>query len=120
MLNSGEGDGGGGGETPPPASGEGCTATYSEGEKWNDRFNGTVTVTADESVSSWTATVTVGSSQQIIATWNGSPTWDSSGKVMTMRPNGDGTLAAGQSTSFGFTVMHGGDWSWPSVSCSAA
>jgi len=119
MLNSGEGDGGGG-ETPPPASGEGCTATYSEGEKWNDRFNGTVTVTADESVSSWTATVTVGSSQQIIATWNGSPTWDSSGKVMTMRPNGDGTLAAGQSTSFGFTVMHGGDWSWPSVSCSAA
>ncbi|MFE5311206.1 endo-1,4-beta-xylanase [Isoptericola sp. NPDC056605] len=125
VLNDGQGVPGGGdpdpGETtPPPTGGSGCTATYSEGQKWGDRFNGTVTVRADRNITSWTSTVTVSSSQRISATWNGTPTWDSSGKVMTMRPAGNGTLAAGQSTSFGFTVMHGGDWTWPKVSCSAS
>ncbi|KUL24632.1 hypothetical protein ADL12_36600 [Streptomyces regalis] len=38
------------------------------------------------------------------ATWNGTPTWDSSGNVMTMRPNGNGTLAAGASTSPGYVL----------------
>jgi endo-1,4-beta-xylanase len=30
--------------------------------------------------------------------------------VMTARPNGNGN-------TFGFTIMHGGNWSWPSISC---
>ncbi len=126
VLNDGQGvpgDGGGDpdpGETTPPPTGNGCTATYSEGQKWGDRFNGTVTIKADRNISSWSSTVTVSSAQRISATWNGTPTWDSSGKVMTMRPAGNGTLAAGQSTSFGFTVMHGGDWTWPKVTCSAS
>jgi endo-1,4-beta-xylanase len=106
--------------TPPPTGGGSCTATYSEGQKWNDRFNGTVTIRANTNISSWQSTVTVRSPQRIIATWNGSPSWDSSGNVMTMRPNGNGTLAAGQSTSFGFTIQHGGNWSWPSLTCSAS
>ncbi|HSK95850.1 MAG TPA: endo-1,4-beta-xylanase, partial [Euzebyales bacterium] len=90
-----------------PGTGGGCTATYSEAEKWNDRFNGKVTITATGgAISSWTSTVTVRRPQEIIATWNGNPSWDSSGTVMTMRPGGGstGTLAGGQSTSFGFTV----------------
>ncbi|WP_315092943.1 endo-1,4-beta-xylanase [uncultured Cellulomonas sp.] len=106
--------------TPPPTGGGSCTATYSEGQKWNDRFNGTVTIRANTAISSWSSTVTVRSPQRIIATWSGSPTWDSSGNVMTMRPSGSGALAAGQSTSFGFTVQHGGNWTWPSVTCSAS
>ncbi|MBT0993440.1 endo-1,4-beta-xylanase [Cellulomonas sp. DKR-3] len=106
--------------TPPPTGGGSCTATYSEGQKWGDRFNGTVTIRANGNISSWTSTVTVRYPQKIIATWNGSPTWDSSGNVMTMRPSGSGALASGQSTSFGFTVMHNGNWTWPSVTCSAS
>lgn len=34
-----------------------------------------------------------------------------------MRPQGNGYLAPGASTSFGFTVQHGGNWTWPSVNC---
>ncbi|MCC2317502.1 endo-1,4-beta-xylanase [Cellulomonas chengniuliangii] len=106
--------------TTPPPGGASCTATYSEGEKWNDRFNGTVTIRANTNISNWQSTVTVRSPQKITATWNGSPTWDGSGNVMTMRPSGNGSLAAGQTTSFGFTVSHGGNWTWPTVSCSAS
>ncbi|QHT57581.1 1,4-beta-xylanase [Cellulomonas sp. H30R-01] len=106
--------------TNPGGSTPSCTATYSEGQKWNDRFNGTVTIRANTNISSWQSTVTVRSPQKIIATWNGSPTWDSSGNVMTMRPSGSGALSAGQTTSFGFTVQHGGNWTWPSITCSAS
>ncbi|MCC2335811.1 endo-1,4-beta-xylanase [Cellulomonas wangsupingiae] len=106
--------------TPPPTGSGSCTATYSEGQKWNDRFNGTVTIRANGNISSWTSTVTVRSPQRIVATWSGSPTWDSSGNVMTMRPSGSGALANGQTASFGFTVQHGGNWTWPAVSCSAS
>ena len=106
--------------TPPPTGTGTCTATYSEGQKWNDRFNGTVTIRANGNISSWTSTVTVRSPQRIVATWSGSPTWDSSGNVMTMRPSGSGALANGQTASFGFTVQHGGNWTWPAVSCSAS
>ncbi|KQY46216.1 endo-1,4-beta-xylanase [Cellulomonas sp. Root137] len=106
--------------TPPPTGGGSCTATYSEGQKWSDRFNGTVTIRANTNISGWQSTVTVRNPQRIIATWNGSPTWDSSGNVMTMRPSGSGALSAGQTTSFGFTVQHGGNWTWPSLTCTAS
>ncbi|BBH66357.1 acetylxylan esterase [Actinoplanes sp. OR16] len=96
----------GGTTTPPPGSG--CTATYSEGQKWADRFNGQVTVSGSNN---WTVTVTLQSPQRIIATWNASVSWSSS-TVMTARPNGSGN-------TFGFTVMHGGNWSWPSLTCAA-
>ncbi|WP_199443650.1 endo-1,4-beta-xylanase [Umezawaea beigongshangensis] len=92
--------------TTPPNPGD-CTATYSEGDKWNDRFNGQITVSGTDA---WIVTVTVTSPQKVIATWNTSATWDSSGNVMTARPNGSGS-------AFGFTVQHNGNWNWPSVSC---
>ena len=109
--------------TPTPTQNPGtgsCTATYSEGQKWNDRFNGTVTIRANGAISGWSSTVTVRQPQRVIATWNGSPTWDASGNVMTMRPSGSGALAAGQTVSFGFTVQHNGDWTWPTLTCSAS
>ncbi|MFG2357421.1 endo-1,4-beta-xylanase [Streptomyces sp. NPDC048521] len=109
----------GGGGTPGGAT---CTATYSKQEEWSDRFNGKVTITAGSSpITSWSTTVTVTSPQKTIATWNGSPTWDSSGNVMTMRPNGNGSLAAGASTSFGFTVMKNGNSAAPAIgACTAS
>lgn len=101
---------GGGGTTPPGGGGGSCTAQISPGQQWSDRFNLSVTVSG---TSAWIATVTVHSPQKIIATWNGSPTWDASGNVMTMRPNGSGN-------TFGFTIQHNGNWTWPDVSCTAA
>ena len=94
--------------TTPPAGA--CTATYSEGQKWADRFNGTVTVTG---ASTWVVTVTLRSPQRITATWNAAVSWDSTGLVMTARPNGSGN-------AFGFTVQHGGTWTWPSLTCRTA
>ncbi|AGL14821.1 polysaccharide deacetylase family protein [Actinoplanes sp. N902-109] len=101
------------GTTPPPGGGGGgggtgsCTATYAEGQKWTDRFNGQVTVSG---ATNWIVTVTIQSPQKIIATWNATVSWDSSGLVMTARPNGSGN-------TFGFTVQHGGNWTWPSLAC---
>ncbi|MER6676699.1 endo-1,4-beta-xylanase [Streptomyces sp. NPDC000983] len=111
----GSGGGGGGGSAA-------CSVTYSKQEEWSDRFNGKVTVTAGSSaITGWTTTVTVTSPQKVSATWNGTPTWDGSGNVMTMRPNGNGTLAAGASTSFGFTVMKNGNSAAPVLgSCTAS
>ncbi|MES5819956.1 endo-1,4-beta-xylanase [Streptomyces sp. RG80] len=116
LGGSGSGGGGGGGGTA------GCTVSYSKQEEWSDRFNGKVTVTAGSSaISTWTTTVTVTSPQKVSATWNGTPSWDSSGNVMTMKPNGNGSLAAGASTSFGFTVMKNGNTAAPVLgSCTAS
>ncbi|MFJ2174009.1 endo-1,4-beta-xylanase [Streptomyces sp. NPDC087851] len=112
----GSSSGGGGGGS------QACTATYSETERWGDRFNGKVTVTAGSSaITNWTVGVTVRAPQKVSTTWNGTPSWDSGGNVMTMRPNGNGTLAAGATTSFGFTVMANGEWSAPTVgACTAS
>nr|WP_309238364.1 polysaccharide deacetylase family protein [Actinoplanes aureus] len=92
--------------TTPPAGGN-CTATYAEGQKWADRFNGQVTVSGS---TNWRVTVTIRSPQKIIATWNAAVSWDGSGNVMTARPNGSGN-------TFGFTIQHGGNWAWPTLTC---
>ncbi|MFD3497833.1 endo-1,4-beta-xylanase [Streptomyces sp. NPDC058676] len=108
VLTALGGSGSGGGGTAA------CSVTYSKQEEWSDRFNGKVTVTAGSAaISNWTTTVTVTAPQKISTTWNGTPTWDSSGNVMTMKPNGNGSLAAGASTSFGFTVMKNGSSAAP-------
>ncbi|GAA0449765.1 acetylxylan esterase [Actinoplanes capillaceus] len=101
--------GGGANPTTPPPTGGSCTATYSEGQKWTDRFNGQVAVTG---TNNWAVTVTFRSPQRVIATWNATVTWDAGGYVMTARPNGNGN-------TFGFTVQHGGNWTWPSLTCTA-
>ncbi|PBC76102.1 endo-1,4-beta-xylanase (glycosyl hydrolase family 10) [Streptomyces sp. TLI_235] len=106
----GSGSGGGGGGTAS------CTATYSLTQSWNGGFNGQVTVRAGSTaITTWTVTVTVTPPQKVSATWNGSPSWDGTGNVMTMKPNGNGSLAAGASTSFGFTVQSNGNTAAPVV-----
>ncbi|WP_188189770.1 glycoside hydrolase family 11 protein [Nonomuraea sp. SYSU D8015] len=98
--SSGGGGGGGGGG--------GCTATLSAGQQWSDRYNLNVAVSGS---SNWTVTMNVPSPAQIIATWNISASYPSS-QVLTARPNGNGN-------NWGVTIQHNGNWTWPTVSCSA-
>ncbi len=103
VSEGGSGGGGGGGNTG------GCNATLSAGEKFGDRYNLNVSVSGS---SNWTVTMNVPSPQKITATWNISASWDSSGQVMTARPNGNGN-------NFGVTIQKNGSTTWPTVSCRA-
>ncbi|MFG3337721.1 endo-1,4-beta-xylanase [Streptomyces tendae] len=112
-----------GGSGDPGDPGDGtltCTATYTRTADWNSGYNGQVTITAGgEPISSWTATVTLPAQQSVSSLWNGTPT--RSGNVMTVRPSWNGTLAAGASTSFGFTVAKNGSDAAPAVgTCTAS
>jgi endo-1,4-beta-xylanase len=101
-----------GGNPPPPPpttpGGGSCTATMVPGTVFGDRYNTTVNVTG---ASNWIVTVTLTSPQRMSATWNASFSWDSTGFIATVRPNGGGN-------SFGFTTMfNGNSTARPRVSC---
>jgi endo-1,4-beta-xylanase len=116
LGGTGGGDGGGNGGDPGAA----CTIAYARTSDWNDGYNGEVTVTAGAApVMSWTVTLTFPSGQKVSALWNGSPTWN--GDVATVRSTYNGNLAAGASTSFGFTVMKNGTSAAPTLgACTAS
>ncbi|GAB7191846.1 polysaccharide deacetylase family protein [Kineococcus sp. NUM-3379] len=95
--------------SPGPTAGT-CSAAYTTSATYGDRYNGSVTVSG---TNSWVATVRLTSPQKVSSVWNGTASWDSSGYVMTVRPNGSGN-------TFGFTVMHNGNsTARPAVSCAA-
>ncbi|MEV4174089.1 glycoside hydrolase family 11 protein [Nonomuraea sp. NPDC049709] len=98
--SSGGGGGGGGGG--------GCTATLSAGQQWSDRYNLNVAVSGS---SNWTVTMNVPSPAKVLSTWNISASYPSA-QVLTARPNGSGN-------NWGVTIQHNGNYTWPSVSCSA-
>ncbi|MFY1635582.1 hypothetical protein ACN27F_20295 [Solwaraspora sp. WMMB335] len=82
-----------------------------DGTRWGDRFDTEVTVSG---ATNWTVVISVTPPQQVSATWSGSPSWDYTGNVMTMRSNGSGNV-------FGFTTMTNGNWSRPRLwSCTAS
>jgi endo-1,4-beta-xylanase len=98
------------GTAPPTTSGGGggCTASMVPGTVFGDRYNTTVNVSG---TNNWIVTVTITPPQKISSTWSASVSWDSSGNIMTARPNGSGN-------SFGFTTMFNGNSSArPSVTC---
>ncbi|MFF3329466.1 polysaccharide deacetylase family protein [Streptomyces sp. NPDC002888] len=94
------GSGGGGGST--------CTATLSAGQQWSDRYNLNVSVSG---ASNWTVTMNVPSPAKVLSTWNISAAYPSA-QVLTAKPNGSGN-------NWGVTLQHNGNWTWPTVSCSA-
>ncbi|MGW8063741.1 endo-1,4-beta-xylanase [Streptomyces ziwulingensis] len=118
VLTALGGDGGG----DPGDGTASCTATYTRTADWNGGYNGQVTITAgSEPIGSWSTTVTFPSPQRVQAAWNATTTWDGGGSVMTARPSWNGPLAAGASTSFGFTVTKNGSDAAPAVgACTAS
>ncbi|WP_439941664.1 endo-1,4-beta-xylanase [Streptomyces sp. BBFR115] len=121
--SAGGGDGGGGGDNGGGGgTGATCTVTFARTADWNDGYNGEVTVKAGSSpITGWSVPVTFPAPQKVTALWNGSPSWDAGGTVATVRPTYNGSLAAGASTSFGFTVAKNGSSALPAVgACTAS
>ncbi|MFF7855119.1 glycoside hydrolase family 11 protein [Streptomyces sp. NPDC007904] len=96
------GGGGGGGNTG------GCSATLSAGEKFGDRYNLNVSVSGS---SNWTVTMKVPSPAKVSSTWNVSASYPDS-QTLVAKPNGNGN-------TWGATIQANGNWTWPTVSCSA-
>ncbi|CAL9646369.1 Bifunctional xylanase_deacetylase [Streptomyces sp. enrichment culture] len=98
----GSGGGGGGG------GGSACTAALSAGSRWGDRYNLNVSVSGS---SNWTVTMKVPSPAKVSSTWNVSASYPDS-QTLVARPNGNGD-------NWGVTIQTNGNWTWPTVSCSA-
>ncbi|AXL88330.1 polysaccharide deacetylase [Streptomyces sp. CB09001] len=96
----GGGDGGGGGGA--------CTATLSAGQRWGDRYNLNVSVSGTDD---WTVTMNVPSPAKVMSTWNVNASYPGA-QTLTAKSNGSGN-------NWGATIQANGNWTWPSVSCSA-
>ncbi|MGI5157192.1 endo-1,4-beta-xylanase [Microbispora sp. CA-102843] len=100
----------------PPVNGA-CSATLTTINSWPGGFQSEVTVRAGSSaVNGWTVKWTWPSGQTISSLWNG--TQSVSGSSVTVR-NADynGSIAAGSSTTFGFTAN--GTAATPAVTCTS-
>jgi hypothetical protein len=102
--------------TPPPPGA--CSAVYQTQNSWPGGFQGLVTVTAGSApISSWSVKWNLASGQSITQLWNGTLT--ASGSAITVtNASYNGALAAGGSTTFGFTAN--GSPSAPILSCAGS
>ncbi|MEO3742032.1 cellulose binding domain-containing protein [Plantactinospora sp. B5E13] len=87
--------------TTPPAGGAGCAASMSVNQ-WNGGFVATVRVTAGSApVTGWTVALTLPSGVSVTNAWNVNRSGNS-GAVQFTNVGYNGSIAAGQSTEFGF------------------
>lgn len=107
--------------TTPPPTGSGCTATLSVSSPWNTGATYSATVKANQALTGWKVTWTWPGSERI------SNAWSVTGTLSGATVNGsnaayNGTLAAGQSTTFGFNITKadGSTASVPTVTCTPA
>ncbi|MCZ7438161.1 cellulose binding domain-containing protein [Micromonospora sp. WMMC241] len=100
--------------TNPPPSG-GCAATYRTTTEWPGGFQGEVTVTAGAAaISGWRVSWTLANGQSITQLWGGRNA--PSGSTQNVSNEAwNGSLAAGASTTFGFTAN--GSATTPSLTC---
>ncbi len=85
--------------SPPPAGG--CTASVSVNQ-WTGGFVATVTVTAGSApMTGWTTSMTLPAGTTITSAWNATRSGDT-GAVQFTNVGYNGSVAAGQSTQFGF------------------
>jgi mannan endo-1,4-beta-mannosidase len=105
--------------TNPPAAGA-CTAAYTVSNSWGGGFQGTVTIKAGSAaISSWVVDWAWPNGQRLTNSWNASVT--GSGDTVTARNMPyNGSLAAGASTSWGFTASYTGTNGTPTVTCATA
>ncbi|MFI5916844.1 cellulose binding domain-containing protein [Dactylosporangium sp. NPDC051541] len=102
--------------TPTPGTSAGCSATYKTTNSWAGGFQGEVTVKAGSAaITGWTVQWTLAGGQSISQVWNGR--LSTSGTTAAVNNETyNGALAAGASTTFGFTAV--GSASSPSLTCS--
>jgi cellulose 1,4-beta-cellobiosidase len=110
--------------TSPSGGGSGnagCTAAYSITNSWSGGFQGQVTVTAGSgAISGWKVGWTYPAAETVDDLWNGSYT-QSGQAVSVSNLSYNGSLAAGSSTTFGFTGTDTGSDTPPTaLSCTAA
>ncbi|WP_017589823.1 cellulase family glycosylhydrolase [Nocardiopsis ganjiahuensis] len=110
--------GGDGGPTDPPPTSD-CEAVYKVLGQWNGGFQAEVTVTALTDISGWNTTWTHTGGASVSSSWNASVTEDGP-LVQAASTAYNGTLAEGESTSFGFTGNRTGTVTVPDVQCAAA
>jgi hypothetical protein len=106
--------------SPSPSGTASCSAAYSLVNSWSGGFQGQVVVTNTGSgtLSGWSIGWTYPGNQEINDLWNGSYT-QSGEKVTVTNASYNGTLAAGGTTTVGFTGTYTGTNTAPtSVSCS--
>lgn len=103
---------GGGGDT-----GAACTAEHRIVNSWSGGYQGEVTVSNGGAgpLDGWTVTLTLPSGQSLTNVWNGQST-GTSGSVTVRNAAWNGTLGAGGSTTFGFTV-NGGSTAPTALTC---
>ncbi len=103
--------------TTTVTGGRSCTAAYAVQSSWSGGFVANVTVTAGSAaISSWQVALTLPSGASIASTWNGVAS-GTTGAVTVANAAYNGSLGAGQATSFGFQGT--GSGSGATVSCSA-
>ncbi|WP_169982463.1 endo-1,4-beta-xylanase [Microbispora sp. H10836] len=100
------------GTSPEPG---GCSATISTVNSWPGGFQSEVTVKAgNSSVNGWTVSWTWPGGQTISSLWNGTQSGSGSNMVVRNAPY-NGSIAAGATTTFGFTAN--GSAATPSLTC---
>ncbi|MBP2705521.1 PHB depolymerase family esterase [Microbispora sp. RL4-1S] len=105
--------------SPTPQGPGGCTATYRAINSWPGGFQAEVTVAngGSTAINGWTVRMTLASGQSISSLWNGVVT-GSTGTVSVQNAAYNGTIAAGGTTTFGFTA-NGDGAATPTVTCSS-
>lgn len=103
--------------TDPPGDAD-CEADYEVIGEWPGGFQAQVTITALTPLDGWTASWTLADGQSAGHAWNAAVS--TSGSTVTAANLAhNGTLAAGESASFGFTGTHTGAVTAPDVLCTA-
>ncbi|MBQ1047053.1 cellulose binding domain-containing protein [Micromonospora sp. C51] len=104
--------------TPPPTTpspGPGCTASVSLNQ-WNGGFVATVRVTSGgTSINGWTVTMALPSGATVTNAWNANRSGNT-GTVQFANVSYNGSVAAGQSTEFGFQGTGSGTGMAPACS----
>jgi hypothetical protein len=100
-----------------PAGSPSCTAALKTVSSWTGGFQGEVTVTAGAAaIRSWTVGWTLASGQSLSSVWNGTAS-TTGGAVTVKSVDYNGAVAAGRTTTFGFTAT--GPSATSSLSCTA-